>query len=322
MGIDSRDYARGDNYAKASGGWSFGSASTAPVCKYLILANIALFLLQIFITRPAKLEDFDLPPGVEKRLEQEDVDSLLEGRRVSVIEEWLSLKTDKVIGSAQVWRLLTCAFLHDREILLHILFNMLFLFWFGRPLEGMYGSREFLLFYLVSALIASCAHIGLDLVTGSRASAIGASGAVMAVLMLYAIHYPRQKILIFLIIPVEIRWLVALYVLFDLHPVLLALAGDRDMSGVGHAAHLGGLAFGFLYWKFALRLERLMPKRQPRPSPSARGWSIIDPPSPKPEPDELDEKVDAILKKITEEGEASLTDAEREILNEAARRKR
>ena len=319
MGLDNRDYARDGRYSNAVGGGS-GFSSTPSIVKYLIGANILLYMLQFLITRPGTLEDFNIPPEIEEVWTREELERTLAAERISVVEEWLQQDTEKVIGSGQVWRLLTAAFLHSRGDYLHIIFNMLFLFWFGPTLEGMYGRREFLLFYLASAFIASCADVGLDLITGMRGTALGASGAIMGIMMLYAIHYPRQKILLFFIIPVEIRWVVAGYVFFDLYPVLMSLLGKRDLSGVGHAAHLGGLAFGFLYWKFALRLERLLPKRKPQTRPIERGRSLLDPPSA--EPDELDEKVDAILKKITEEGEASLTDSEREILNEAAKRRR
>ena len=312
MGIEGRDYFRDGRYSASLGGWGFGSSRLPPMVKFLLLANIVVFLLQIFITRDPRPEDVlryigdgEIPADVD----------------ISVVQEWFQLETDKVVGKGQLWRLLTSAFCHDRFGIWHILMNMLFLYWFGAALESMYGSREFILFYIVGALAASAAYVGLDLITGESIPAIGASGAVMAVTMLYAIHYPRQKILLFFFIPIEIRWLIVLYVLFDLHPVLLALAGDRQMTGVAHAAHLGGLIFGFVYWKTNLRLSAWLPKGRRRRPP--RGWSVVDaPPGPPPEPDELDRQVDAILQKIHEQGEASLTDQERETLKEAARRRR
>ena len=146
-------------------------------------------------------------------------------------------------------------FCHDRFGVWHILFNMLFLYWFGRMLEPLYGSREFLLFYLTAAVVASLCYVGLDLFTRHSVPAIGASVAAMAVVVLYAIHHPREKIYVFMMIPIEIRWLVALYIIIDLHPVLLALLGTPMYTGVANAAHLGGAAFGFLYWRYHLRLE-------------------------------------------------------------------
>src|SRR5262249_21730559 len=153
----------------------------------------------------------------------------------------------------------------------HIFFNMLFLYWFGCTLESMYGSREFLLFYLAGALAAALANIAFDLYTGTSIPAPpGASGAIMAVIMLYTWHLPRETICMFWVIPIEIRWLVVFYVIWDIHPLLLSLAGGRVFDGIGHAAHLGGLAFGFLYAKFQWRLapfgDRLPKLNLERPS--------------------------------------------------------
>ena len=215
---------------------------------------------------------------------------------------------------------MTSAFCHDRYGLWHILFNMLFLCWFGQRLERMYGSTEFLLFYLVAAVCASLAYVALAYYNGSKLPAIGASGAIMAVMMVYVIFYPYEQFLLFWFIPVPLWALLGLYVLYDLHPVLLALAGDRMFTGVAHASHLGGLAFGFLYWRFGWRLEPILdriaparPGRQGQSVPGARPFSRFAP-----RDYDLTERVDDILKKISEQGTNSLTDAEREILTRAA----
>ena len=80
----------------------------------------------------------------------------------------------------------------------------------------------------------------------SQLPAIGASGAIMAVMMLYVIFYPFEQFRLFWFLAVPLWALLGGYMLYDLHPVLLALAGDQMFSGVAHASHLGGLAFGFL----------------------------------------------------------------------------
>jgi membrane associated rhomboid family serine protease len=245
--------------------------------------------------------------------------------RVSVVQEWLQLETSKVIPGGQVWRLVTCAFCHHRLSIWHLVFNMLFLYWFGKTLETMYGSREFLLFYLTAAVVASLCFIGLDLVTRESIPAIGASGAVMAVVMLYAIWYPRQRIFIWFFFPIEIRWLVAFYVIFDLHPVLLALAGTPLPTGIAHAAHLGGLAFGYIYWRQGLRLEkyweRLPRIRWDRLVGPRRKIRLFVPPK-EPVSSEDEEKLDAVLQKILKQGEASLSDEDREVLRSASERYR
>ena len=360
MGIENRGYYR-----------QYGSGQPLPpVCKNLIIATVAVFLLQIFITRPSTPDDFralvhenkraadeerkpqvnreaapesgkenslepdpktrrttEKTPDEEKTAPQDEVDEeedfpgAANLPSVSIVQEWLELETHKVVWQGQVWRLLTCAFCHDRFSVWHIVVNMLFLYWFGRMLEPLYGAREFLLFYLTAAVVASLCHVVLDLYTHHSVPVIGASGAVMAVVVLYAIHHPREKIYVFMMIPMEIRWLVVIYVIFDLHPVLLALSGTPTYTGVANAAHLGGAAFGFLYWRYGLRLEDLWNRvthlrYRVRLNRSVRLYQ----PRSKSKRNDLDALVDEILQKVHEQGESSLTDVERKVLRTAANR--
>ena len=141
MGLENRDY-----YREHGGGSGWGMESIPPVCKYLIIANVVVFLLQIFITREPTMEDMraywdesvgqieEIPEEAEEQLKQ--LQQLGVYPRESVVEEWLELDTEKVVRQAQIWRLLTHAFCHDRFGIWHILFNMLFLYWFGKTLLG------------------------------------------------------------------------------------------------------------------------------------------------------------------------------------------
>ena len=306
MGIYNRDYMRD---GRSSGSvWAGGSAQWPPVCKWLIITNVIVFVLQL----------------------------LSAGNNGSSVENWLALEPASVLHG-QVWRLFTSAFCHDPRQLMHILINMLILWWFGKTLEQRYGSREFLLFYLAGALCSSLAFIAIQLATDDAGSAIGASGAVMAVMMLYAANYPRQKIYIWFVIQVEIRWLVLAYVLFDLFPVLQSLAGNPGSDGIAHSAHLGGLAFGFCYWKFGWhlghhwqRITGVFLKSKPSAGSKKRrnsGRKIIQmpgtpqPPSTTAPPSaDFDKEVDRILQKIVNKGNSSLTDKERETLIAASER--
>jgi hypothetical protein len=102
--------------------------------------------------------------------------------------------------------------------------------------------------------------------------------------------------------------------------VLLALAGDRQFTGVAHAAHLGGLAFGFLYGKYGLRLDgvtnRIRPPRWPRAWGPRRHLRVFQPAQ------DPEGQVDEILRKIHDRGEASLTERERGVLRAASERYR
>ena len=335
MGLDSRDYARpdSDGYSPSfGGGGSYSGAPDASVCRWIIVATVIVFLLQIFSTRDMTPEEaqtvrdqyreqLERSIGPLADAEGPDRDEFLETRiqympvpRVCVVQEWLELDTSKVM-SGQIWRLVTNAFCHDRESIFHILFNMLFLWWFGPAMESMFGRREFLWFYLTAAVASSLAYVGLDLVTGDPRPAIGASGAVMAVTSLYALYYPSHRILVFFILPVEVRWLVLFYAVISIHPILLALSGEDVLlyDNVAHAAHLGGLVFGYLYGKQHWRLSDL-PRRLglggSRGSSSGSRRKTI--------PISRDvataARVDEILQKIHESGEDSLTDEERRFL--------
>lgn len=317
MGVHNRDYMR------PSGPYR-GGPGLSPVCKYLLLITVLVFVLQILIVRSPLLEDVSDYLGddsIQEEMSPEEVAKALRlFPKVSVVQELLQLETAE-LAHFQLWRLLTYGFCHNRTGIFHILFNLLFLWWFGRALERIYGSWEFLSFYLAAILVAGLAYVALDLYTGDLIPMIGASGGVMGVVMLYTAHYPRERIWIWFLFPLEMRWLVLIYVIFDLHPVLLALAGDRVNSGIAHAAHLGGLGFGFLYWKTGIRLypgckhllQRIPSSRKPRPAAATRKLvpqinTAFD-----------EKRVDRILQKINEEGFDSLTEGERKILEEASR---
>jgi hypothetical protein len=152
--------------------------------------------------------------------------------------------------------------------------------------------------------------------------------------MLYAMYYPRHQIWIFGIFPIEMRWLVAIYVAYDLFPVIQQLQGDRGSDGVAHAAHLSGLLYGFLYKRFDLRYTRSGGigeswniGRLWRNWTRRRNVRIYHPEMNEQRPTgpsraELSAQVDALLQKISEQGEASLTETEREFLRDASRRLR
>jgi membrane associated rhomboid family serine protease len=345
MGFESRDYARDGSYTASLSAWGM---DLTPTVKYLIIANVVVFLLQILLTRTAapRVPDFPaMAPDQEQaasdnptadqddtqkvdrqkreRMNQrareamEEMLSRMPGMRNSIVQDWFELNPKKTVEGGQIWRLITSTFCHDRYGLWHIFFNMLLLGWFGQRLERMYGSREFLMFYLAAAVCASVAYVALAYYTGSKQPSIGASGPVMGVMMLYVIYHPSEVFLLFWLIPVPLWVLLSVYVLYDIHPVLLALAGDRMFTGVAHASHLGGLAFGFLYWRFGWRLERII-DRAPvvalRPKTRLfREPAIL----PFPRADDLAERVDEILKKISEHGKDSLTAEELDVLIQA-----
>src|SRR5690606_31263930 len=187
MGIEKRDYLRSEG--RSSFGGTFGGG--LQTVKWIIGVNVAVFVLQVLTARSG------------------------------IVTEALALSPGSVLERLQVWRLVTYAFCHSPFTVWHIFFNMFILWLVGRRLEPRYGSREFLLFYLGAVVVSGLVYVLLELVLARPGVAIGASGAVAAAFILFAILYPYERWLLFFVIPVEVRWLCAAYVIFDIHPVLL-----------------------------------------------------------------------------------------------------
>lgn len=294
MGIYNRDYLRDDEGFDAYSP-SGSQRSTTSIVVKLIIATAAVFVLQIMTARP---------------------------QVASLVQSWLSLDSTTVFREGQIWRLLTYAFCHDQQNLLHIVFNMYLLYILGKIVCGLMGDREFLWFYCASAIFAGICSVAFYTFVGKPTSIIGASGAVMAVFMLFAMHYPRQRLYMFGIIPIEVRWLLAMYIVFDAYPVIITLMGnDRNPSMVAHSAHLGGLLFGFLYFRWNMRITNWWDRFAGRVSSMRRKKNNLRVfnPGTQPEAGNLVDSVDEILAKISREGEASLTPRERNILTQASR---
>jgi len=163
----------------------------------------------------------------------------------------------------QVWRLVTSAFCHSED---HLAFDLQHagLWIFGSMVESIYGSREFLRFYLAAAFVSAVGYLGLGTIISHVTNdpiphEFGASGAVMAVNdALRPCTYPRMTKCSCSSCPVELRWLIGVYVVYDLYPVLRQLGGAQALDNVAHATHLAGLLYGFLYKKYDLRFSRLL----------------------------------------------------------------
>ncbi|MCI0640204.1 MAG: rhomboid family intramembrane serine protease [Gemmataceae bacterium] len=296
MGIYDREYYRreGPSYLDAL-------VPSGRVCRWLIGINIAIFIAQV-ITFPGGFEGFSFGP----------------------VTDALELNTADV-QSGQVWRLLSYSFLHSPLSVWHILFNMLFLWMFGGELERMYGSGEFLTFYLIAAVAGGVAFQAQAMVQGSPLHCLGASGAVTAVMVVYAFHFPNTPILLFFLLPIPI-WL---FVVFQVAQDSLQLFGQFQ-SSTAVAVHLAGAAFGALYylgeWRLTGWFQGASRWRRNRSQPRLKLYRPEDEKEPvsvgvkaSPDLDEhLDAKLDAVLEKLSKHGRDSLTEGEREILLKAS----
>jgi membrane associated rhomboid family serine protease len=190
------------------------AGGTGDAVKILILLNVILFLLQ-----------------------------LIRGGSIT----WnLGLVPYLAWSKLRVWQFVTYMFLHGG--LLHILFNMYALWMFGGELERSWGSRDFLKYYFTCGIGAGIFH---TLVTPhSLVPTIGASGAVMGVMAAYAMTYPERELqlLLFFILPVRMK-AKTLALVIAATSLLLGASGSPD--GIAHFAHLGGMAVGYVYIRFA-----------------------------------------------------------------------
>jgi membrane associated rhomboid family serine protease len=299
MGIYDREY-----YRRGSSGLLDPFARTGQVCKWLLLINIGAFVLQLLTMHQGVAGPF--------------TDTFI-------------LDTEKVF-SGQVWRLLTYAFLHDPTSLLHLVFNMLFLWWFGSELEGLYGPREFLTFYLVAAVLGGVAFQAYAGATDAPLRCLGASGAVTAVMVLFACHFPHRIILLFFILPVPVWALVAFQVLMDSFYFVSEMQGRGVRTQTAVVVHLAGAAFAFAYYKMQWRVAPLWTWLLTRRGQTARprlrvfhgeeeepGEAVpVGPPPAQGVDEQLEAKLDAVLEKVARSGQASLTESEREILFRAS----
>lgn len=206
---------------------------------------------------------------------------------------------------ARPWTLVTYMFLHGG--LGHIFWNMLGLYFFGPRVESRMGSQRFLTLYLVSGIVGAL----FSVVLAPRYAVIGASGAVLGVLMAFARFWPRERLYIWGVLPIEARWLVLIYAAID----ILGFNGFGRL-GIANMAHLGGFAGALLYLLFLERRQgarRFKQAATPRVAESALGnWRNVDRGS-------IHavnrEEVDRILDKISASGLASLTPQERQFLS-------
>ena len=211
----------------------------------------------------------------------------------------------------RVWTFLTYGFTHSSitENPLHILFNMFILFMFGRPVAQRLGRYEFLRFYLIAIVAGGVGYFLWCLVSGTGSAVVGASGATTAVLILFILWYPNQKLYLMGLVEVP-AWILGIgIVVYDL------LGALNPKSPVAWQAHIAGAAFAFLYfqnnWNFRWMgsLAEAMPKKK-----SSLGVYNPDPQSNSPRDERLQEEGDRILSKISQHGEESLTRKERKTL--------
>jgi membrane associated rhomboid family serine protease len=151
--------------------------------------------------------------------------------------------TPSLVLSGAFWQPFTYMFVHDPQSFTHILWNMLGLLFFGTAVERELGSKEFLLYYLLTGLLAGLFSLAAFLAMGTDIRLLGASGAVFAVQLAFATLQPNAQIYIWGILPLRAPILVLGFTGIELFSQVF---GSR--SGVAHLTHLAGFAFGWIYF--------------------------------------------------------------------------
>jgi rhomboid family protein len=147
-----------------------------------------------------------------------------------------------VLHNFYIWQLFTYMFLHGG--IWHLIVNMLTLWMFGVQLERDWGTRAFLKYYFICGVGAGVCILLVNWAVGDWFTpTLGASGAIMGLLMAFGVLYPNQRILMDFLFPIRAKYLVMIYVVVELW------ASFGPNTGVSSVAHLGGMVVGYVYLK-------------------------------------------------------------------------
>jgi len=310
-----------NNYRRGFGGFSL----FPPVIKYLLISNIAIFLIEFFFL------DF------------------LKAGKVSVGDVFL--KNFALFGYDspffRPWQVFTYMYMHGSFS--HLFFNMFALWMFGMELENLWGSKTFFIYYTVCGIGAGLANAFLaPLFTAlpPNVPTVGASGSIYGVLIAFGMLFPNRYIYIYFMLPLKAKYLVIIYMAVEVFAV-----ASQSQSGIAHVAHLGGAVVGFFYVYFYLNrgARKFFGGNEPgafenfknvfdrkdretkvyeMPKQDVKDAEYEDLNSSKYEDEvkrkerEAQERVDAILDKLSAQGYSSLTEEEKRILFQESKRLR
>jgi len=277
-----RPYMRSD----FGGGQRSPFWATYPATKALIIGLIAVHLLWALLARAS--------PGAWR-----------------AVYEIFLLHPERALKSFYIWQLVTCALFHAPG-LMHLFFNALMIFFFGRMVEQRLGTKRYIYFCVAAAVTSSLAFLLESAILDQVHPMLGASGVAMGLIVLTALWYPRTTVLVFFVLPMPL-WVVAVLAVVANLIMLLELAG-----GVAHSAHLGGALYGFLYFRYGSRIDRifrsidnLAEKQRHKKEQQSKAREA-----------DLRREVDRILDKVNREGMAALSKEERRFLKDASEKLR
>lgn len=220
-----------------------------PVVNYALIAiNVAVFLYQIMLPDPQTAASC-----------AETVAATVQGFvcKYGVVPA-------EIVSGQDLFTLLTSMFVHGGWA--HIIGNMMFLWVFGDNVEDAFGHLGYLIFYLVTGLAASAAHILLD--AGSTIPSVGASGAISGVLGAYIVFFGSNpiRVLIAYFITVVPAWImIGLWAIQQFIATYGSIAATEQTGGVAYAAHAGGFIAGLV---LAIALRGTLGRPEQRPTSS------------------------------------------------------
>ena len=282
MGLYDRDYTQADfqthhSHFRGLPQMRFSLPQITPVVKWLLIINVGVFLVSITI------------PSI-----------------ANFLYYWFSVYPETIGMSLQLWRIITYQFLHDVNGFGHIFVNMLALFFFGPMLERFWGSKKFLIFYLICGATGGILYpILANLGWLSKGPLVGASGSILGILAAGAILFPNLKVYVWGIFPIK---LMVLAIIFAGISIITLLRPDKFANAGGQAAHLGGMVAGVVYvlsesWRNQYTSKFRVKKREKKIMARQN----------------LEIELDRILKKVHDSGIQSLTRKEKSTLKEATR---
>jgi membrane associated rhomboid family serine protease len=202
-----------------------------PVIKYLLISNIAIFLLQHFFFAALKAGSVNIGDEFVKNFALFGINSPF----------------------FRPWQIFTYMYLHGSFS--HLFFNMFALWMFGLELENLWGSKKFLLYYTICGLGAGIANLFLAPLFTTippNVPTVGASGSIYGVLVAFGYLFPNRHIYIYFMIPIKAKYLVILYMAIEVFSV-----ASQSATGIAHIAHLGGAVVGFVYLFYTEKHSRM-----------------------------------------------------------------
>lgn len=231
------------------------------------------------------------------------------------------------LGDGFLWAPLTYSFLHSTTSFLHIIFNMLGVFFLGRAIVPILGAKRFVQLYFGTVILGGLLWWSVSFLSNAPA-VVGASAAVFGLLAFFASVYPNRdiQVLLFFVIPITVKPKILAWVMLGISGLGLIFQEILDPGAyVAHSAHLGGMLGGYLFYRFVyapnpyastgglnISIPKLFKKSEAKSRTENYRYSVNVS-----QPKDLKKEVDRILDKINSNGFGSLTPDEKRVLDEA-----